>query len=59
MATAQEKLIHLCEVVAQFYCELSGGDENVPEIQRVRQIQNTLKELADQNAESDDKRLAY
>lgn len=56
LAAAQDKFIHLAEIVGQFYCDLAGTDENAAEMQRVRQIQKTLRELADQNADSEEKR---
>lgn len=56
LAAAQDKFIHLSELVGQFYTDLAGGEENAAEIQRVRQIQNTLKSLAEQNAEQEEKR---
>lgn len=56
LAAAQDKFIHLAELVGQFYTDLAGGEENAAEIQRVRQIQGTLRTLAEQNADVEEKR---
>jgi hypothetical protein len=56
LAAAQDKFIHLGELVGQFYTDLAGGEENAAEIQRVHQIQSTLRSLAEQNADADEKR---
>lgn len=59
VAVALDKFIHLSELVGQFYTDLAGGEENAAEIQRVRQIQSTLRTLAEQNADTEEKRYRF
>jgi vacuolar-type H+-ATPase subunit E/Vma4 len=56
LAAAQDRIVHLGEIVGQFYGELTSGTEKTPEQQRAQQLQTTLRALAEQNSEQDGKR---
>lgn len=54
LRTAQERVVHLAEAVAQFTSELNANDaENTPEWPRLQQLQASLRTLAEQNAEQE------
>ncbi|KAI6217470.1 hypothetical protein M3Y99_01769000 [Aphelenchoides fujianensis] len=54
LRTAQERVVHLAEAVAQFTSELNASDaENTPEWPRLQQLQASLRTLAEQNAEQE------
>ncbi|KAI6207111.1 hypothetical protein M3Y94_00992500 [Aphelenchoides besseyi] len=55
LRTAQERVVHLAEAVAQFTSELAAGDsENAPEWPRLQQLQVALRSLAEQNIEKEE-----